>query len=109
MNWHVYIIQSVTGRLYTGITNDPPRRLLEHNGVKPKGAKATRSGRPWTFVFLEPQLTKIQALQREYQIKSLRRREKLIFLQAHGEIESRLLLKDQRVLRDLPSRVVVAS
>ena len=45
--WHVYLLESHTGRVYVGCTVDLDRRLNEHNGVKPGGAKATRGWRPW--------------------------------------------------------------
>lgn len=42
--WHVYILDC-DGRLYTGITTDPDRRLAEHRSGKSRGAKFTRSAR----------------------------------------------------------------
>lgn len=105
MSWFVYLIQNQKGTLYTGITNDPPRRLTEHNG-KRRGAKATRVGRPWTFVYLETQLTKISALQREYEIKDLPRSKKLLLLQAHDLVEQ--TLRGQREFRDAVHHVVEA-
>lgn len=77
MTWFVYIIQStVNGKLYTGITTDPTRRLQEHNGGR-RGAKATRGGRPWKVVFQAPCDSKKQAMKRELYIKSLTRAAKL--------------------------------
>lgn len=47
--WVVYVLISANRRrTYVGITNDLPRRLEQHNGERPGGAKATRAGRPWT-------------------------------------------------------------
>jgi len=83
MGWYTYIIQNDLGRLYTGITTDPPRRLIEHNG-SPRGAKATRAGRPWRFVYLQTAVTRTVAAQREYAIKTLTRAEKLALIQAHS-------------------------
>lgn len=77
MNWWVYIIQSVpTGRLYTGISLDPDRRLIEHN-TSPRGAKATKAGRPWKVVLRERHDSKGDALRRELAIKKLPRAQKL--------------------------------
>jgi putative endonuclease len=85
--WFVYIIQSeVTGRLYTGATDNPLRRLGEHNGISKRGAKATRAGRPWKLVYLEPCPTKGGALHREYEVKSLSR-EKRLALARHCKVE----------------------
>lgn len=75
--WFVYIIQSdPTGRLYTGITTDPVRRLQEHNGGR-RGAKATRAGRPWRLAFQAPYGSRGEALRREAAIKRFRRAAKL--------------------------------
>ncbi len=47
----VYLLQSANGRsIYIGASNDPDRRLRQHNGELTKGAKRTRTGRPWRTV-----------------------------------------------------------
>ena len=50
MGYLVYILRCGDGTLYTGCTNDLPRRLRAHQSGR--GAKYTRSGRPpsngWT-------------------------------------------------------------
>ncbi len=77
--WYVYVLYSVSsGRLYTGISTAPSRRLGEHNAGK--GAKATRAGRPWRIVRTETLPTKGLALKREAAIKKLRRAEKLVLV-----------------------------
>jgi putative endonuclease len=46
--WWLYVLVSHDGRrTYVGITLDVPRRLAQHNGERPSGARATRAGRPW--------------------------------------------------------------
>ena len=46
--WSVYVLVSASGaRTYVGVTTDPERRLREHNGELPGGARSTRAGRPW--------------------------------------------------------------
>ena len=52
-NWQVYIIQTKTGKLYTGITTDINRRLNEHSNKK--GAKYFRLEKPQKVIFIEPQ------------------------------------------------------
>jgi putative endonuclease len=75
--WYVYIIYSVsTGRLYTGISTSPTRRLGKHNAGT--GAKATRAGRPWNIVYVEKATSKSAALKREVAIKRMKRAEKLL-------------------------------
>lgn len=74
--WVVYILRSTrTDYLYTGITNNLPRRLKAHNSGK--GAKATRRGRPWVVVYTLPCTTKSVALQEEARIKKQKRAVKL--------------------------------
>jgi len=46
-----YLLRSATGRrTYTGVTIDLRRRLQQHNGLLPGGARATRMDRPWTVL-----------------------------------------------------------
>ncbi len=106
MSWFVYIIQNQDGILYTGITVDPSRRIKEHNGLARSGAKATRMGRPWTFVYLEGVPSNNHALRKEYAIKRLSRAKKLLLLQAHDLIEQTLLSERER--RDGAHHVVEA-
>ena len=76
--WFVYILRSPsTDRLYVGITTDPDRRLEEHNGKGKKGARFTRTGRPWERVYIEEQPNMVAALKREYHVKRLHRPAKL--------------------------------
>lgn len=47
--WVVYVLVASGGaRTYVGVTTDLERRLGQHNGDLPGGARATRGGRPWT-------------------------------------------------------------
>jgi predicted GIY-YIG superfamily endonuclease len=46
--WFVYVLRSSRARrTYVGISTDPSRRLEQHNGDRPGGAKSTRAHRPW--------------------------------------------------------------
>ena len=75
--WYVYILQSaIHGKLYTGVSTEPNRRLIEHNTSK-RGAKCTRGGRPWVLRYTEELPSKSDALRREWTIKSLSREKKL--------------------------------
>lgn len=73
--WYVYIAEFAGGRLYTGITTDPERRITQHN--RGRGAKAVRGKGLVKLVYLEPQSDKITAAKREYEIKRMKRSEKL--------------------------------
>jgi structure-specific endonuclease subunit SLX1 len=47
-DWTLYLLVSARlERTYVGIALDPERRLEQHNGDAPGGARATRAGRPW--------------------------------------------------------------
>lgn len=46
--WFVYVLVSTsTTATYVGIARDVARRLEQHNGLAPGGARRTRMGRPW--------------------------------------------------------------
>lgn len=76
---YTYIVRCVDGTLYTGWTNCLTKRIKAHNEGK-EGAKYTKAKRPVTLVYYEGYSTKEEAMQREYQIKHLKREEKLALL-----------------------------
>ena len=69
--WRVYLLRCSDGPLYTGITNDLPKRLKAH--AAGKASKYTRSRLPVRLAYSEPQRSKSAALQREVAVKRLRR------------------------------------
>lgn len=73
-NWQVYIIQSKTGKLYTGITTDINRRWSEHKNKK--GAKYFRLEDPQEIVFTEDYKNRSEASKREHEIKRFSKNEK---------------------------------
>ncbi|KKT72531.1 MAG: Endo/excinuclease amino terminal domain protein, partial [Microgenomates group bacterium GW2011_GWA2_44_7] len=52
-NWFLYIVRGKDGSLYTGITTDLDRRVLEHNTSNALGAKSLRAKRPVEPVYYE--------------------------------------------------------
>ena len=72
--WWVYILRCGDGTLYTGMTDDPERRLAAHRG---HGAKYTRGRGPLELVYSEACGTRGDALRREAAIKRLPRAKKL--------------------------------
>ncbi len=74
MPWYVYILRCGDGTLYTGITDDVPRRLASHRAGR--GAKYTRGRGPLELVWQEEVPDKSAALRREIAIKRLARKEK---------------------------------
>ena len=75
MSWQLYILRCGDGTLYTGITDDLPRRLQAHRSGK--GAKYTRGRGPLELVYREDCPDKSSALRREIAVKKLSRQEKL--------------------------------
>lgn len=75
MKNYTYIVQCSDGTLYTGWTNDINKRIKVHN--QGKGAKYTKSRLPVKLVYSEEYDTRREAMQREYAIKQLNRKEKL--------------------------------
>ena len=76
--WYVYMLRCSDRTLYTGITNDPQRRLAQHNAGT--ASKCTRCRRPAEMVYQETAEDKGAALRREYAIKQLSREEKLALI-----------------------------
>lgn len=83
MGWTVYILRCGDGTLYTGCTNDLPRRLEAHRSGR--GAKYTRSRPPVELVYREAAADKSAALRREIAIKRLDRRGKLALIEGKEE------------------------
>lgn len=76
--WLVYLLRCRDGSLYTGITNDLPKRLEAH--AAGKASKYTRSRLPVRLAYSEPQRSKSAALKREAAIKKLSRKGKLLLV-----------------------------
>ena len=73
--WVVYVLACRDGSLYTGVTNDLPRRLRAH--AAGSGGAYTRARRPVRLVFVEGQAGRGPALRREAAVKRLSRAAKL--------------------------------
>jgi len=76
--WFLYILECRDETLYTGVTNDIPKRLAKHNAGK--GAKYTRSRRPCRLVYSERHKNESAARRREHEIKRWRRDKKLTLI-----------------------------
>lgn len=74
-DWFVYILRCADETLYTGITTDVERRLIEHNAKK-SITKYTRVRQPVTMVYKESSDSRSSAGKREVFIKSLTRVQK---------------------------------
>lgn len=75
ITWYVYILRCSDDSYYTGMTNDPDRRLIEHNmGIVP-GAY-TYSRRPVEMVWLYQCFDPTHAIELEKQVKGWTRKKK---------------------------------
>ena len=77
-SWAVYIVRCSDGSLYTGISNNVPRRISAHNTGK--GAKYTAQRRPVTLMYSEPSKNRSTATKREREIKRFSRAQKLALI-----------------------------
>ena len=76
--WFVYIVETKSGRLYTGITTDISRRMREHKGgQKKRGAKFFNISEPKGVLYSEAVQSRSQACKREAIIKGMTREQKL--------------------------------
>lgn len=75
---YTYILKCKDGSLYTGWTNNLDKRIADHNAGK--GAKYTKRRRPVELVYYESFDTKEDAMKREYEIKKMKRSEKIELL-----------------------------
>ena len=80
--WRVYLLQCADESFYAGITTDISRRLQQHNGQLPGGARYTRGRRPVMVVWSEVCGSKSEALQREAAVRRLNRRQKQALITA---------------------------
>jgi len=80
--WHLYLLETAGGALYTGITTDVDRRLAEH--AAGRGAKALRGKGPLTLRHREPVGSHGDALRREAEIKRLSAAGKRAWLDARA-------------------------
>jgi putative endonuclease len=77
MALYVYILRCADGKLYTGITNDPTRRLFEHqSGAFPDAFTYRRRPVAMVFCLHFPDGTHPEAIQFEKQLKGWRKEKK---------------------------------
>ena len=81
--WHLYILETLDGRLYTGITNDVERRMKAHKTGK--GAKFTRIFGFKELLYAIKLPTQSQAMKREAEIKRWPKRRKIKLISGGGK------------------------
>ena len=77
--YYLYILKCADKTLYTGITTDLKRRIVEHNSSK-LGAKYTSSRRPVKLVYSRKFKNRSTASKEEARIKKLKRDKKLTLI-----------------------------
>ena len=75
-DWWVYLVRCSDQSLYTGVTTNLVRRVDEHNGSQPGGARYTRARRPVALVWSERCNSRSEAQRREAAVRRLSRRQK---------------------------------
>lgn len=80
--WCVYIVKCSDNTLYTGVSNDLDARIITHNSGK--GAKYTKNRRPVEVVWSELAENRSLAQKREYEIKKLKREDKLKLIEENA-------------------------
>ncbi|OGG39295.1 hypothetical protein A2116_00845 [Candidatus Jorgensenbacteria bacterium GWA1_49_17] len=88
MPYFVYILECADGSLYVGCTNNPEKRLKQHNDSK-QGAHYTKTRRPVELLHRETFETLFDARKREREIKSWRREKKLKLIRSNPYTDSR--------------------
>jgi putative endonuclease len=76
------MIKNSFHNLYIGVTDNPKRRLNEHNSKR--GADFTKFKNTFEIVFLEQYETLAQARQREIQVKKWRRDKKEMLIERYS-------------------------
>ena len=76
MFYWVYILRTSSNTLYIGQTNNLLRRLEEHRNNKGKSAKYIRYFSSFDLVYKEMYRTRMEAMQRENQLKKWSRAKK---------------------------------
>lgn len=84
----IYVLQCENRALYTGITSNLSRRMQQHLGPRPGGAKYTRSHTPTALVQLWETESHHAAARFEYAFKRLSRHRKLALLQNPAQWQS---------------------
>jgi len=77
----VYMLRCADGSLYTGWSNDVPRRLARHS--EGRASRYTASRRPVALALALPMADRSAAMREEARIKRLDRAAKLALIAAH--------------------------
>lgn len=81
--WHLYMIETAAGALYTGITTNVARRFSEHTAGK-RGARALRGKGPLRLVHHHSVGSRSEALRLEAHLKTKSASQKRAWLAEQG-------------------------
>jgi putative endonuclease len=87
--WHVYMLRTAAGHLYTGISTDPQRRLQQHDGGK-GGARSLRGKGPLQLVWTCAAEDRATASRIEYQLKRCTKSAKEALAAGHRSLDQLL-------------------
>ena len=79
--YYVYVLASISGVLYIGMTGNLEQRLIAHRWSTDLRRFTTRY-RVWKLVYTEEYTEVVQAIERETQLKGWRREKKLALIRA---------------------------
>jgi len=82
VTWHLYVVRTVTGSLYAGITTNVGRRYQEHAAGGPKAARYLRANPPKDLAFKRRIGPRSLALKVEYRFKQLSKEDKETIIRA---------------------------
>jgi len=80
--WHVYVVGTRDGALYTGVTTDVARRIAEHSAGG-RGARYLRGREPLEIVYRRRLGERGLALRVEWRLKRRPRADKLEIVASH--------------------------
>ena len=89
--WHVYIVRTRDGTLYTGVTTDVTRRLAEHRADRGRGARYLHGRAPLEIVYRRRLGDRGLALSVEWRLKRRPRADKQAIIS--GRLSRRALLR----------------
>lgn len=79
MKYYVYVLECADGTFYIGSTNNVLKRVHAHNAYT-SGAHYTKIRRPVVLKYTETHTTRRNALKREYALKQLSKKEKMMLV-----------------------------
>lgn len=85
-SYHLYMIRTARGSLYTGITTDVPRRFAEHQAGPPRGARALWGKGPLQLVYQQPVGDRARASRLEWRVKRWTRQHKEALIRGERDL-----------------------